>query len=177
MILTVGIIVILIISFSFGRHRGLLRMLFGLVSYVVAILIAKASSMIVGTKLAALFPIVKTTSQTGGSALTADNGNQFLYNGIAFIIIFIIVRLICRWVIRRFNLITKLPVIHQVNALLGGVMNVLLTYVTIFFLLTIFQVWPSDWWQTQMSTSGLATWIINSTPVLSQQVVYWLTGQ
>ncbi|BAP86034.1 colicin V synthesis protein [Paucilactobacillus hokkaidonensis JCM 18461] len=177
MILTIGIIIILIISFSIGRHRGLVRMVLGVVSYLIALFLAKTGSTVVGDKLADLFPILKTSTQNAGSTLNDGNGNQFFYNGIAFIVIFIIVLFLCRWITRRFNLITKLPVIHQLNAILGGLINFGLTYITIFFLLTIFQVWPSTWWQAQITTSGLASWIINNTPVLSQQVVYWLAGR
>lgn len=175
--LTTGIIIVLIISFSIGHRRGMVKMILGLVGYLLALMVAKTGSSIVGAKLAELFPVLPTAMQNTGSALNESNGNQFFYNGIAFIVIFLVVLFICRWLTRRFNLITKLPVIHQLNAMLGGLINFGLTYITIFFLLTIFQVWPSEWWQSQLTTSGLASWIINDTPVLSQQVVYWLAGR
>lgn len=177
MSLTIGIIIVLIISFSIGHRRGLIRMILGLVGYLVALVVAKTGSSLVGARLAALFPILQTSTQNAGSTLNESNGNQFFYNGIAFIVIFVVVIFICHWLTRRFNLITKLPVVHQLNAVLGGLVNLGLCYITIFFLLTIFQVWPSDWWQNQITTSGLAAWIINNTPVLSQQVVYWLAGR
>ncbi|WP_137597519.1 CvpA family protein [Paucilactobacillus kaifaensis] len=177
MILTIGIIIVLIISFSIGHHRGLVRMILGLVGYLVALVVAKTGASFLGIQLASLFPILKTSTQNAGSALNDSNGNQFFYNGVAFIIIFIVVLFICRWLTRRFSLVTKLPVIHQLNAILGGLINFVIVYMSIFFLLTIFQVWPSEWWQNQINTSGLASWIINNTPVLSQQVVYWLAGR
>lgn len=100
--------------------------------------LAKTGSTVVGDKLADLFPILKTSTQNAGSTLNDGNGNQFFYNGIAFIVIFIIVLFLCRWITRRFNLITKLPVIHQLNAILGGLINFGLTYITIFFLINYF---------------------------------------
>lgn len=176
MILTIAIIILLILSFWRGQHRGLLKMILNLVTYVIAIAVAGNFAARLGDVFSGWFPTVDTVSQTSGSALNSSNGNQFLYNGIAFIILFLLTMLLCHWLINRLNLITKVPVIHQVNAVLGGVINLVICYVVIFFALTIFQVVPSDWWQQQLTSSNLANWMINNTPLLSNQVVFWLTS-
>lgn len=176
MILTIIIILILIGSFLRGRRRGLLRMVLNLISYVIAIGVARFGAVSFGNKLADWFPTVDTAS-TSGTIVSEHSGNQFLYNGLAFIILFVVVLLICHWIVRKLNLITKVPVIHQLNGAFGGLISLVISYVTIFLLLTVFQVWPSDWWQAQLTASNLATWIIDNTPGLSNQVVYWLINR
>ncbi|MFZ2353181.1 CvpA family protein [Paucilactobacillus nenjiangensis] len=176
MILSIAVLVILVLNFSIGRKRGLIYMILRAISFVVAIIAAKAVAQFVGTHLADLFPVFDATTTNSGSALNSGNADTFFYNGIAFVIAFLIVMRIVRWLIMRLNLVSKVPVIHQVNALAGGLINLLLSYVVIFILLTVFQVFPNEWWQAQLNTSGMCQWIINDTPMLSQQVVYWLSG-
>jgi len=176
MILSIGILVLLVFNFIVGRRRGLLYMILRLVSFVVAIIAAKFMTQLVGDNLTSLFPVFDATTNSTGSALNSSNGDSFFYNGIAFFITFLIVMKLVKWLIMRLNLLSKIPVIHQINALAGGLINLGLTYVVIFLILTVFQVLPNTWWQDQLALSGVAQWIINDTPVLSQQVVYWLSG-
>lgn len=174
MILTIIILCLLVWGFFHGKRQGLLRMLLNIVSYVIAIVVAKAVATTIGNWLAGFFPIL--TSQTANSS-QLSNGNAFFYNGIAFMIIFGIVIGLCHWGSRRLNLLTKLPVIHQANAVAGGIISLGLVYVTVFAILVVFQVFPNDGWQNQLSSSVVAQWMIHNTPVISQQFITWLSNR
>lgn len=177
MILTIGIIGLLILSFFHGRQRGLLQMGLSLVSYVIAWIAAKELTQTFGAWLVSTLPAINFGSQTTNSVVNGNLGNYFFYHGVAFLFVFTVVLALCRWLARRLNLITKLPVIHQANALGGGLISVVLTYLIIFLVLTVFQGWPGDWWQDQLTASSIAQWMINNTPLLSQQLTDWFSNQ
>ncbi|MEC3859589.1 CvpA family protein, partial [Bacillus sp. WOD8 KX774193] len=63
--------------------------------------------------------------------------------------------------------IASIPVIKQVNKLLGGVLGFLETYLFVFILLFVAALLPVDALQTMMSKSMLADVIVNNTPYLS----------
>lgn len=176
MVVTVLIGVCLILGYHYGSRRGLLRMVLNLVSYLIAIIGAKIFAISVGSFLANIFPIISSNQQTGNNTSVGTDGNLFFYHGVAFLVIFILIMAICRIIVRKFNLITKLPVIHQANAFAGGLISLALVYVTIFLLLTVFQIIPNQWWQDQITNSVVAQWIINNTPLLTQMIGNWLAG-
>lgn len=173
MILTVAIVIALILGFRHGYHRGLLRMLLSIVGYIVALMIARAATATIGATLANFFPIL---SDTGNTTQISDV-NAFFYRGIAFMLVFGLVLGVCRWLIRRLNILTKVPIIHQANAMAGGMISLALVYLTIFIILVVLQVWPGTGWQTQLNQSVVAQWIIDKTPIISQQFMTWLTNR
>jgi len=69
-----------------------------------------------------------------------------------------------------------LPVIHQVNSLAGGLINLVIRYVVIFLTLNLLILLPIQGFQNSYQASPVAQWIVKQTPVLSKQVfTWWLT--
>lgn len=171
MILTTFIILILIGCFVNGHRRGLLTMVLMLGTYIIAWLVARQGTQFVGSWLKSLLPSIGDEATFSANLLADVNSNLFFYNGIAFMIIFTIVSILCHWGIRQLNWIKKIPVIGTLDKLAGGVISFLIGYLIIFVVLIVMQLWPAGWWQMQMATSELAQLIINQTPGLAHLMI------
>lgn len=171
MVLTTFIILILIGCFINGRRRGLLMMALYTGTYIVSWLIARSGAQLVGGFLSNFLPDVSQGAEYSKILLKSADNNTFFYNGIAFLVIFTVVSILCHWGINRLRWIKRLPIIGTVDQLAGGTLSFVIGYIVIFVVLAVLQLWPAGWWQTQMSSSGLAQFIINQTPGLAQLVL------
>jgi hypothetical protein len=70
--------------------------------------------------LKSLLPSIGTPATFSESLLANVNSNLFFYNGIAFMIIFTIVSILCHWGIRQLNWIKRIPVVGTVDKIAGG---------------------------------------------------------
>lgn len=173
MILTTLIIIILAGCFIHGRRRGLLMMLISLVTYVIALAVARVVSRNIGTLLASGHSLHNPTAFTSNLLQLVD-GTHFFYNGIAFMVTFAIVSGLLHWLLYRLNWLNRLPVLGTLNGWAGGLLELIMGYIMIDVILLILQLWPNDWWQMQFSQSGLGQWIVNNTKILMQLLVSWI---
>ena len=141
MILTTFIILILMGCFINGHRRGLLTMTLMLGTYIVAWIVARQGAQLIGGWLKSLLPSIGTPATFSESLLANVNSNLFFYNGIAFMIIFTIVSILCHWGIRQLNWIKRIPVVG------------------------------TGWWQMQIANSELARFMINQTPGIAHLVI------
>ena len=171
MVLTTVIILIFVGCFINGRRRGLLRMVLNAATYIVSWLVAKLAAPLVGSWLTRLLPNVSNGSSYSGQLLATVDLDHFFSNGIAFMLIFVIVAFLGHWLVRQLNWVRRLPVIGTLDGLVGGVLSLLIGYVIVFVILIVTQLWPAEWWQMELANSGLARLIIDQTPLLAQLVL------
>lgn len=171
MVLTTLIILILIGCFINGHRKGLLMMALYTGTYIVSWLIARSTAPRVGTLFSNFLPDVSQSAGYSSVILQAANNNTFFYNGVAFLVVFIVVAFLCHWGINKLRWIKRVPIIGTLDQLAGGLLSLVIGYVVIFVVLVVLQLWPAGWWQTQMASSGLAQLIINQTPGLAQMVL------
>lgn len=174
MVLTTFIILILLGCFINGRRRGLLAMVLMLGTYIIAWLVARQGTQLVGSWLKSFLPPIGESATFSANLLNNINSNLFFYNGVAFMVIFTAVSIICHWGIRQLNWIRHLPIIGTVDQLVGGLISFLIGYVIIYVVLIVMQLWPGEWWQLQIANSGLASFIITQTPGMAQLVIHTL---
>ncbi|WP_076461225.1 CvpA family protein [Limosilactobacillus caccae] len=174
MVLTTFIILILLGCFINGRRRGLLAMVLMLGTYIIAWLVARQGTQLVGSWLKSFLPPIGESATFSANLLNNINSNLFFYNGVAFMVIFTAVSIICHWGIRQLNWIRHLPIIGTVDQLVGGLISFLIGYVIIYVVLIVMQLWPGEWWQLQIANSGLARFIITQTPGMAQLVIHTL---
>lgn len=174
MALSLIIIVILICAFIYGMHRGLLIMLLRLISLIILFFVAHNFAGIFGNWLE---QIVETFSQ-GSVTWNADqgslSGSSTFYYGLAYWLILIVGGLILYRVVKTLNLIRKIPVLGQLNALAGGLVSSILSYLIIFVALIIMQSWPTVEVRQNVYGSTVAQFILQKTPVMSQNLKNWL---
>lgn len=174
MVLTTAIFLILCAGLVHGWHRGFLAVFVSLAIYAITLIVARATAPLVGQIIASGRPALGNPATFSGALLNETNVTSFFYNGVAFVIIFAVVSFLLHFVARRFSWLRRLPVLGAINGAAGAIVAVAITYLMIYALLMIFQLWSNGWWQYQFSQSEAAQWIVNNTPQLATLLVNWL---
>ena len=177
MFLSMGILLILLGCWINGSKKGLVAMVISTATYFLGWVLARIGAKYLGIILSTILPSIggNEPPATGSSifnTLTISN-NQFFYNGIGFLIIFYGTAFISRWLLKRVRFLKKVPIVGTINGIAGGALDIVIGYLIIFMLLMVLQMWPGSWWQNQLATSGLAQWIITSTPGLARSAINW----
>lgn len=163
------ILFLLLMGTLVGLKRGFILQLIKLISFVVSILVASMFYQ----SLAPQLTWIPAPNFSGGQAQLAffsGNLETAYYNTIAFIILFILTKILLAIIGGLLTTIASIPVIKQVNKLLGGVLGFLETYLFVFILLFVAALLPVDALQAMMSKSILADVIVGNTPYLSSLV-------
>ncbi|PRR93458.1 MULTISPECIES: CvpA family protein [unclassified Bacillus (in: firmicutes)] len=163
------ILFLLLMGTLVGLKRGFILQFIKLISFVVSILVASMFYQ----SLAPQLTWIPAPDFSGGQAQLAffsGNLETAYYNTIAFIILFILTKILLAIIGGLLTTIASIPVIKQVNKLLGGVLGFLETYLFVFILLFVAALLPVDALQTMMSKSILAELIVGNTPYLSSLV-------
>ncbi|MEB2358617.1 CvpA family protein [Bacillus pumilus] len=160
------ILFLLLMGTLVGLKRGFILQFIKLISFVVSILVA---SMFYQSLAPQLMWIPAPNFSGGQAQLAFFSGNleTAYYNTIAFIILFILTKILLAIIGGLLTTIASIPVIKQVNKLLGGVLGFLETYLFVFILLFVAALLPVDALQTMLSKSILADAIVSNTPYLS----------
>lgn len=166
--MTVSLIVIflLIVSFFSGYKQGLVLTLLRMVGFIAIYLFARVLTNPVTNWLGEYFPKFSTT---GGTTI-ANHVQTNFYSMIVFAVLLLVGGILVRSVIRVVNSVTKLPVIHQVNSLIGGLLSVVLMFVFIFVGLTVLSIWPNETINASVSESTIAQKILTETPTVAKQI-------
>lgn len=160
MIFTIIIILILVFGFTRGLHKGLVVEILNLAGILLSTVVG-----FIYTSPIAEFAL--NWLNHGNSTLGTQRAVKWLIFGILVIGVWQIVRLVKSILIP----VTKLPVIHQLNALLGGGINVLSSYLLIFFLLNLLLMIPNQAIVNQYEQSTVSQWIVKQTPILSDKMI------
>lgn len=108
------------------------------------------------------------------SALSFLNSELVFHNVIAFLILFIISSIVVKTIIRMINSIANLPVLKQLNGLIGGVLGFVIHYAVIFMGLYLILLFPNEMIQNAYNKSDVAQWVIMKTPILSDYFYHWM---
>ncbi|GAX01022.1 CvpA family protein [Secundilactobacillus silagei] len=160
MVFTWGIIIILALGLISGYRRGFVSVLMSLIAYILAWIVAAIFSQTLAQFLFHTFTSVNTAVPM-----------PRMLSGIVFTVLFGLTYSVIRHLGRDLNLITRLPVIHTVNALAGAAINFIVRYLLLFLVLNILLLFPNQWIQTQYQTSPVAQKIVKKTPVMSKQLI------
>ena len=145
MLLSLIIILILIMAIARGWRRGLILELLYSLGYIVVFIFAK-----VFTNDFAAF-----LTTTFGGWTSNQVTNLTVMHSVAFILLMSIGWIIIRLVGRLSQMVTWLPVIHQVNSLAGAVVGLVITYGISFVILSISQFIPNDFYQEQLDRKSV----------------------
>ena len=164
--LTILILLLLAFGFYTGAKRGLILQVLYSVGYLISYFVARTYYKEVASHLELYIPYPSVTPTSKlvffNQEISLDLDKAF-YSAVAFLLL-----LFAGWLVVRF-LAIFLPVLKQVNGLLGGVLSVLVLYVGLFLVLATASMIPSDIVQNQFRSSGLARGIVKNTPILTKQ--------
>ncbi|TWJ88150.1 CvpA family protein [Bacillus licheniformis] len=164
------IIIILLLSGLFiGLKRGFIRQFIRLVTFIAAIAVAATYYGDLAPKLG----WIPSPDFTGGqAALAFVNGSLegAYYNMIAFLILFILTIILLRVAASFLDAVAIIPVLKQINQILGAVLGFAEIYLFVFVVLFIGTLLPIDVLQSMMAGSVMADLIIHKTPFLSNML-------
>ena len=172
MILSLIIVILLILAFRYGLRRGLVLAMLNFVTYAIVLALSLILAGGLGDFLATLLPSLNSES-TSFLLWTNVNLSQVFYRILAFWIIAISLGLVFRFGTGLIAGVFKLPVL-SLNSLLGGGVACLIMYGLIFFGLVLLATWPNQDINALVSNSTLAEFILEQTPLFSQELLSFL---
>ncbi len=92
------------------------------------------------------------------------------YNGISFVIIFFVAKVVLQIIANMLDFVADLPILHSFNGLLGAILGFIETYFIVFILLYFMALVPIESIQGYIEGSSIAQFMIEHTPLLSNQV-------
>ncbi|WP_178198039.1 CvpA family protein [Ligilactobacillus sp. Marseille-Q7487] len=162
MIVSLIIILIWLLAFRHGFKKGLINTLLSFTGYIVIFACALLFAMPLGDWLLEL---------TNG--LNQSLTSQWLYRLLAFWLLVFLGALLFRILKRFANKIFRLPLLAQLNALAGGILGFLIAYVVVFLGLLLLKDWPAITIQQSLNNVALVEWILNQTPIFSNELIQW----
>lgn len=175
----VDIILLLLLIFGFfiGLKRGFILQLFHLVGFIVAFILAVLYYDQLAAKLALWIPYPELSDESAWADFLQGLPLEIaFYNAIAFAIIFFAVKIVLQIIASMLDFVAELPILHSVNKLLGGILGFVEIYLIIFVILYILALTPLSTVQTWINDSGIAMFIVEHTPILSEKIKeLWFT--
>jgi uncharacterized membrane protein required for colicin V production len=169
MLLNLILLVILASGFLMGFRRGLILQLVHLAGFVISYIIAMMYYKPLAGTLKFWIPFPTSASQ---SDMFQFLGNMDLqtayYRAIAFVILFIAVKIILNILGSMLNFLAELPILRSVNHLSGALLGFIEVYLILFFLLYAGSLTPISEIQSSIGQSSLAQSMIAHTPVFSK---------
>jgi len=176
MVITIISILVLLTGYYAGYRRGFALQLVYFVGYSLSFFMAKSLYKSVGQKLELLVPYPAVTQST--KLTVFDNKLMFdldkaFYAALGFFLVLIVGYLVTKFVGMLCYGLTFIPLVGKSNQLIGGLINLALTYIGLVIVLTMISMIPLSFIQNAFEKSALAKVMIEHTPVLSSTLYDW----
>lgn len=178
----IGILLLisLLLAFYEGARRGTALQFIHVIGFIVSLAIAAQSYETVGKKIELYVPYMSVTSESKLAFFSQPqsfNLDHTFYAAFAYIAI-----VFGGWLLTKFLAIffvglrfTKL--FGKFDWLFGGVMNSVLVYVIVFFILFLASLFPIDAVQALFTNDSISYHIVKDSPVLSNYFYrIWVTN-
>lgn len=175
---TIIIIIILVLAFYQGYRQGLAMQMVRLLGYILSFVLANYyyEDLSKFIEILVPFPALQPDSNLSiyNEAMSFYLDDAF-YKVLTFILILIISYLVTRILSVFLSRIRYYSFLDHANGLLGGLINLAMTYVGVFLFLFTLSLLPIEWVQQQFVDNPLLYWIVSQTPFLSDFAIEsWL---
>ena len=178
--LSLLIILLLIYGFYMGARRGLALQAFSTAGYAVFFLLALVTFRFLGPKFEMIVPYPSASLGSEFAFFSTKVGmglDDAFYRAFAFIFICFVGWIIMRFAGLYFKRLTYVPMPNDVNLLSGGILGLVVTYVTIFMILLIMAMIPVAGIQNTLDHSFVASAMIEASPLISKWLpALWIAG-
>lgn len=172
--LDIAILIIFIIGFLVGLKRGFILQFIYLTGFIIAFVAAYLYYDELAPKLRLWIPYpAMDQNSTFSMIINGANLDEAFYRAIAFAIIFFAVKIILHLIGSMLDFVAHIPVLKQVNGLMGGILAFLEIYILLFIVLYIAALLPVESIQAALDKSFVAEGIIKHTPIISDKVKDW----
>ncbi|NBJ68953.1 MULTISPECIES: CvpA family protein [Clostridia] len=171
------LLLLLIVGFLIGLKRGFILQLFHLIGFIAAFIAAALYYDDLGPKLSLWIPYPDLNENGKWAAFLQDLPLESgFYNAIAFLLIFIAVKIVLQIIASMLDFVASFPILNSVNKLLGAILGFVEIYLILFILLYIVALIPVAQIQTWINDSAVALFIIEHTPYFSGEIKeLWFT--
>ncbi|MDF7627409.1 CvpA family protein [Lactobacillaceae bacterium L1_55_11] len=169
-ILIIGIAVVLLMAYR-GYQDGIMTVLGRLILWILIFYLALRLSRPLGDFLTQM--VTGHFVRPDVPSVYSDDGTPFLASGLAFTLILLLGKLLMHFILRPIHLIRHIPVLGQLDGLLGAVGEAGLALVICFFVLQVLSVIPNAWLQDQLVTSPILNRFLNEFPFFSENIYQW----
>ncbi|RFA34967.1 hypothetical protein CAI16_09595 [Virgibacillus dokdonensis] len=174
---TILLLLLLVMGFFIGLKRGFILQLFHLIGFIASFVVAALYYDELGPKLELWIPYPGLEEEGKWATFLQDLPLEAgFYNAIAFLVIFLAVKIILQIIASMLDFVASLPILHSVNKLLGAILGFVETYLLLFIFLYIAALIPIAQIQTWINDSSVALFIIERTPYFSNEIKeLWFT--
>lgn len=174
---TILLLLLLVMGFFIGLKRGFILQLFHLIGFIASFVVAALYYDELGPKLELWIPYPGLEEEGNWATFLQDLPLEAgFYNAIAFLVIFLAVKIILQIIASMLDFVASLPILHSVNKLLGAILGFVETYLLLFIFLYIAALIPIAQIQTWINDSSVALFIIERTPYFSNEIKeLWFT--
>jgi uncharacterized membrane protein required for colicin V production len=155
-------LILFVIGIMAGLKRGFISSLIRLVGFILSLFLAYHYYEQTAITLKKLFPVHISNNSIAGF-------DQFFYEIIAFALLFIGTRLVISFLGSLLNGVFQLPLLKQINSLLGGVFGFIEVYLIAALALFIALILPIDTVHNLLHNSRIAYFMVQHTPYVSKQ--------
>jgi uncharacterized membrane protein required for colicin V production len=163
------ILIFFIIGIFSGWNRGFVNSLIRIVGFFLSFYLAYHYYKQTASVLKNIIPL-HINDPTNG------NAEQFVYQIIAFAILFIGTRIVISVLGSLINSIFKLPVLRQINSFAGGVLGFVEVYLVLLLALFIALIVPVDQLSHYVHQSKIAYFMVQNTPIVSTKLIQLWNG-
>lgn len=179
MVENIIILLILMMGIYTGVIRGLVLQAIHIAGYIITWIVANLFYSSLAKSIEMLIPYPSDTSANQLALYNLIQNVEFdktFYNALAYILILIGGGILTRVIATALNKVTKIPIINQVNALGGGVLGFISSWLGLFFVLSFLSLLPITAVQDIFSSNSLAKMIVSQTPIVSDAILKtWLS--
>lgn len=165
MIVNIILIACLILGILKGWRRGFVLQIFHIFSFLASIIIARFLYEDFASIIRKIIPYPNIAEEKWSGVLAVIPLENTYYNVISFVLIMLLTRIILGFIARGLNVVTRLPVIHTTNRVIGAVLGFVERYIILFFIVLILALIPAT--EAWIYKSSLALFILHRTPYLS----------
>ncbi|HLU20918.1 CvpA family protein [Lederbergia graminis] len=169
--LDLALIILLIIGLLIGFRRGFILQLIHMIGFIISFIVAYLYYDELAPKLKLWIPYPDIEA-SGAVKMVLDSANfdESFYRAIAFVIIFIAVRILLAIIGSALDIVASLPLLKSLNLWAGGILGFIEMYLLVFILLYITALLPLESIQTLIDKSTIAEWMLNKTPYFSAEL-------
>lgn len=165
------LLIILLFGFLVGLKRGLILQVLHIVGFIVAFIVAAMYYDELGPKLLLWIPYPELSDESLlASFLQSLPVETAFYHAVAFVIIFIAVKIVMQIIASMLDFVASIPVINSINKWLGGIFGFIEVYLIAFIILYILALTPIEIVQEWINGSTLALFILEQTPYFSNKI-------
>lgn len=162
--------IFLLFGFFVGLRRGFVLQLFHLTGFIIAFIFAIIYYDDLSPKLQLWLPYPDLSEGTTWAVfLESLPMEQAFYNGVSFVVLFFVVKIVLQILANMLDFLTNIPVLNTVKSLFGGVLGFIEHYFILFIVLYLAALLPIGTVQSYIEASFIAQFIIEHTPLLSKQ--------